>query len=62
MGAIPVDVAALGVDAYAFPAQKWLLGPEGLGRAVDLRRRPRDGVDLTFCAYEAGTDHRRTGG
>ena len=30
-GAIPVDVAALGADAYAIPAQKWLLGPEGMG-------------------------------
>lgn len=31
VGTIPVDPAALGVDAYAFPAHKWLLGPEGLG-------------------------------
>jgi L-cysteine/cystine lyase len=30
-GAIPVDVTALGADAYALPAQKWLLGPEGMG-------------------------------
>jgi L-cysteine/cystine lyase len=30
-GAIPVDVRALGVDAYAVPGQKWLCGPEGLG-------------------------------
>ena len=30
-GAIPVDIAALGADAYAFPGQKWLLGPEGTG-------------------------------
>ena len=30
-GAIPISVAALGVDAYAIPAQKWLLGPEGMG-------------------------------
>lgn len=30
-GAIPVSVAALGVDAYAVPGQKWLLGPEGMG-------------------------------
>lgn len=31
IGAIPVDVTALGVDFYAMPAQKWLCGPEGLG-------------------------------
>lgn len=30
-GAIPVSVRDLGVDAYAVPAQKWLLGPEGMG-------------------------------
>lgn len=30
-GAIPVSVTLLGVDAYAVPAQKWLLGPEGMG-------------------------------
>ena len=29
VGAIPVDVAALGVDLYAIAGQKWLLGPEG---------------------------------
>lgn len=30
-GAIAVDVSALGVDFYAIPGQKWLLGPEGTG-------------------------------
>jgi L-cysteine/cystine lyase len=30
-GAIPVDVASLGVDFYAISAQKWLLGPEAMG-------------------------------
>ena len=60
VGAIPVDAPALGIDAYAFPAQKWLLGPEGLGAlwiSADARKR----VDLTFCAYEAGTDHQVDG-
>lgn len=60
VGAIPVDVAALGVDAYAFPAQKWLLGPEGLG-ALWIPAATRANVDLTFCAYEAGTDHTPDG-
>ena len=31
IGAIPVDVGALAVDFYGIPAQKWLLGPEGMG-------------------------------
>lgn len=31
VGAVPVDPAALGVDVLAFPAERWLLGPAGLG-------------------------------
>jgi L-cysteine/cystine lyase len=31
VGAIAVDPAALGVDAYAGPGQKWLCGPNGVG-------------------------------
>ena len=31
VGAIPVNVADLGVDFFAIPGQKWLLGPEGTG-------------------------------
>ena len=31
VGAIPVNVQDLGVDVYAIPGQKWLLGPEGTG-------------------------------
>ncbi len=60
VGAIPVDAAVLGVDAYAFPAQKWLLGPEGLG-ALWIPAATRERVDLTFCAYEAGIDHQPDG-
>lgn len=60
VGAIPVRPAALGVDAYAFPAQKWLLGPEGLGGlwvAPDAMAR----VDLTFAGYDSGAEHRPDG-
>jgi selenocysteine lyase/cysteine desulfurase len=42
IGAIPVDVAALGCDAYAGAGQKWLCGPDGLGQlyvAPALRER-----------------------
>lgn len=31
LGAIPVDVGALGCDFYAAPGQKWLCGPDGSG-------------------------------
>jgi selenocysteine lyase/cysteine desulfurase len=31
VGAIPVDVRALGCDAYAGAGQKWLCGPDGAG-------------------------------
>ena len=30
-GAVPVDVVALGCDAYAGSGQKWLCGPDGCG-------------------------------
>ncbi len=31
VGAIPVDLGALGCDAYAGAGQKWLCGPDGMG-------------------------------
>ncbi len=31
VGAVPVDVVALGCDAYAGAGQKWLCGPDGTG-------------------------------
>jgi len=31
LGAVPADVRALGCDFYAASAQKWLLGPNGIG-------------------------------
>jgi len=43
-GAVPVDVAALGCDAYAAAGQKWLCGPEGTGLlfvSAGLRERMR---------------------
>jgi L-cysteine/cystine lyase len=41
-GAIPVDLAALGCDAYAGAGQKWLCGPDGTGMlyvSAELRER-----------------------
>src|SRR5215213_6225300 len=49
-GAIPVDVRALGADMYAIPAQKWLLGPEGLG-AFWVKRELLDQARATFATY-----------
>jgi selenocysteine lyase/cysteine desulfurase len=42
VGAVPVDVIALGCDAYAGPGQKWLCGPDGTGMLYvrgELRER-----------------------
>ena len=50
VGAIPVSVEDLGVDFYAAPGQKWLLGPEGTGAvycAESVLDRPR----LAFAGY-----------
>jgi len=52
VGAVPVDVAALGADFYAAPGQKWLLGPEGMGAlycADSVLDRPR----VAFSGYGA---------
>ncbi len=41
-GHIPIDVHALGVDAYAVPSHKWLCGPDGLGMLYVRRDRIAD--------------------
>lgn len=54
-GAIPVNVRDLDVDMYAVPAQKWLLGPEGIG-AFWLKRELLDVLAPTFAggfSYES---------
>ncbi len=57
-GAIAVDVSALGADAYALPAQKWLLGPEGMG-ALWVAPSAFDRLRTTFAGWftfdDAGT-------
>lgn len=60
VGAIAVDVAALGADAYAFPAHKWLLGPEGLG-ALWVSPEAVGRIDLGASGYASGTDHAIAG-
>ena len=49
LGAMPVDVNALGCDLYAFPGHKSLLGPQGTGGLY-----MRKGVEL-FPLREGGT-------
>jgi len=64
-GAIPVSVRDLCADAYSVPAQKWLLGPEGMGalwvaRESMDRIRPSFGGHFSFAAYDSvgtGTWH-----
>jgi L-cysteine/cystine lyase len=47
LGAIPVDVKALGCDFYAAPGQKWLCGPDGSGCLYVRAER----VDELFPAW-----------
>jgi L-cysteine/cystine lyase len=51
-GAIPVRLEDLGVDAYAVPGQKWLLGPEGMG-ALWVRRAIADELVPATSGYMA---------
>ena len=60
VGAMAVDARSLGVDAYAFPAHKWLLGPEGLG-ALWLAEGVEDRLGVTFASFESGLDHQPGG-
>ena len=39
LGAIPVDVRALGCDFYAAAGQKWLCGPDATGVLYVRRER-----------------------
>jgi len=39
LGAVPVDVGALGCDFYAASGQKWLCGPEGSGCLYVRKKR-----------------------
>jgi L-cysteine/cystine lyase len=50
VGAIPVDVAALGADLYAIAGQKWLLGPEGTG-ALYIAPSALEQIRLTYASF-----------
>jgi L-cysteine/cystine lyase len=55
-GAIPVSVEDLGADLYAVPAQKWLLGPEGMG-ALWVSPVHRPGALAAFAGYASWSSH-----
>jgi L-cysteine/cystine lyase len=48
LGAIPLDVHALGCDFYASSGQKWLCGPEGTG---SLWLREPESLRVAFTSY-----------
>jgi L-cysteine/cystine lyase len=52
LGAIPVDVHALGCDYYAGSGQKWLCGPEGSG-ALFVRPDRLDDVLVPWPGYSS---------
>lgn len=57
VGAIPVDMHALGVDYYAFSGQKWLCGPDGSGglfvRAAELASLEPSFASFTTVDYRS---------
>jgi L-cysteine/cystine lyase len=49
-GQVPVDLHAMGIDAYAMAGQKWLCGPEGTGLLYVRRDRFAD-IAPTYTRY-----------
>jgi L-cysteine/cystine lyase len=58
LGAIPVDVKALGCDFYACSGQKWLCGPEGSG-CLYVRRERLDDLLVPWPGYSSVADPER---
>jgi L-cysteine/cystine lyase len=54
-GAVPVDVEALGCDAYTISGQKWLCGPDGTG-GLWVRPALRERLDLLAGGYATLAD------
>lgn len=58
IGAVPVDVDALGCAFYAGSGQKWLCGPEGSG-CLYVRRDQRDALTVPWPGYGSLADAKR---
>jgi L-cysteine/cystine lyase len=58
LGAVALDVAALGCDFYAAAGQKWLCGPDGSGYLY-VRREVADELDPPWPSYMSLTDATR---
>ena len=58
LGAIPVDVRALGCDFYAASGQKWLCGPEGSG-CLYVRPDRLDALVIPWPGYGSLADPSR---
>jgi selenocysteine lyase/cysteine desulfurase len=58
LGAVPVDVHALGCDFYAASGQKWLCGPEGSG-CLFVRRERLDELLVPWPGYGSLADPHR---
>ncbi|WP_257133403.1 aminotransferase class V-fold PLP-dependent enzyme [Bacillus wiedmannii] len=59
VGAMPVDVKALDVDFYVFPAHKWLHGPEGIG-TLYIKESMLDIVHQVFAGNASFNKHDGT--
>jgi L-cysteine/cystine lyase len=61
VGAMPLDLPASGVDFCAFPLQKWLSGPEGMGalyvRDESFASFKRDRVSQSRGVLQATAEH-----
>lgn len=55
-GATPLNLHAAGVDFYAFPGQKWLLGPEGTG-GLFVRAAVQGELLPVFAGYASAQAH-----
>ncbi len=58
LGAVPVDVRALGCDFYAASGQKWLCGPEGSG-SLYVREDRLDDLLIPWPGYASVADPAR---
>ncbi|HEX6972074.1 MAG TPA: aminotransferase class V-fold PLP-dependent enzyme [Limnochordia bacterium] len=60
-GAAPLHLGTSGVDFYALPGQKWLLGPEGTG-ALYVRAARLPELLNTYAGYESAASWNRSAG